>query len=96
MNKLLKIIVIIIIIFFLSLYFSNYNNDYYENKTYLTEEAIKKYEKDLKDGKNITSNNYVPKDKDYNNNASKIGLNSSNLIDKIINTSLKYLSKYLD
>ena len=96
MNKIIKIILIIITIFFLSLYFSNYNNTYYQNKTYLTEEAIKKYEKDLKENKIITSKKYITKEKNYNNKASSIGLKSSNLIEKIINISLKYLSKYLE
>ena len=95
MNKIIKIILIIIIIFFLSLYFSNYNTGYYENKTYMTEEAIKKYENDLKEGKTIISNSYIPKEKNYNNSFSKIGLKSSNLIEKVINKTLKYLVKYL-
>ena len=96
MNKIIKLLIIIITIFFLSLYFSNYNNEYYETKTYLTEEAIRNYEKDLKEGKNITSNNYVPKEKDYNNNFSKLGLKSSNLIEKIITKALKYLVKNIE
>ena len=53
MNKLLKVIGLLIIIFFLSLYFSKYSSNYYNDKTNLTEEAIKRYEKDLKEGKNI-------------------------------------------
>ena len=95
MNRILKVILAIIVILFLSLYFSNYNNSYYETKTYLTEEAIKKYEKDLKEGKNITSNSYIPKDKDYNNKASIIGVKTSNFIENIIDKSLKYIAKYL-
>ena len=96
MNRVIRIILIIIIILFLSLYFSNYSNKYYQNKTYLTEEAIKTYEKDLKNGKNIVSKNYIPKEKDYNNKASKLGLKSSSFLEKIINTSLKYMAKYLE
>lgn len=96
MNKTIKIILIIITIFFLSLYFSNYNNTYYQNKTNLTEEAIRKYEKDLKDNKIITSKNYIPKEKNYNNKASSIGLKSSNLLENIINKTLKYLAKNLE
>ena len=96
MNKIVKCILIVISILFLSLYFSNYNNKYYESKTYLTEEAIKNYEKDLKDGKNIISNKYIPKEKEYNNNASKIGIKTSNFIEKIINKGIKYLAKYLE
>lgn len=96
MNKIIKVILIGISIFFLSLYFSTYNNTYYETKAYLTEEAIKKYEKDLKEGKNITSKNYIPEEKNYNNKVSKLGLKTSNFIDKLINKSLKYLAKYLE
>ena len=93
--KVIKVILIVITILFLSLYFSNYNNMYYENKTYLTEEAIKKYESDLKENKSISSKNYLSKEKDYNNKASRIGLKSSNLIENIINKTLKYIGKYL-
>lgn len=96
MNKIIKIILILIIIFFLSLYFSNYNNEYYENKTYMTEEAIKNYEKDLKEGKNIISNKYIPKEKNYNNKVSEWGLKSSSFIENLINKSLKYIAKYLE
>lgn len=96
MNKIIKIVLLIITILFLSLYFSNYSNEYYETKTYLTEEAIRKYENDLKENKTIIPNKYLPKEKNYNNKASKIGLNSSNFLEKVINKSLKYIAKYLD
>ena len=96
MNKLLKFIGIIIIILFLSLYFSKYSNSYYEEKTLLTEESIKQYEKDLKTGKNIVSNNYIPKEKDYNNKASKLGIKTSKLIEDLVNNTLKYIVKYMD
>lgn len=96
MNKIIKLLLVIILIFFLSLYFTNYSNNYYEDKTILTEEAIRNYEKDLKDGKNITSKNYLPDEKNYNNNASKIGLNISNFIEKIVDKGFKFLTKYLE
>ncbi len=96
MNKIIKLLIIIITIFFLSLYFSNYNNEYYENKTYLTQEAIKNYEKDLKEGKIILGDKYLPKEKNYNNSISKLGLKSSSLIEKLINRGLKYILGYLD
>lgn len=96
MNKLLKFIGTIIIILFLSLYFSKYSNSYYEEKTLLTEESIKQYEKDLKTGKNIVSNNYIPKEKDYNNKASKLGIKTSKLIEDLVNNTLKYIVKYMD
>ena len=51
MKRLIKLIGIILLIFFLALYLSSYNTSYYENKNILTEDAIKRFEKDLKEGK---------------------------------------------
>ena len=96
MNKILKVLGLILIIFFLSLYFSKYNNNYYNDKSNLTEEAIKRYEKDLKEGKSINSNNYKVVEKDYNNKASIIGLKTSKLIEDTFSYGLKHLMKYLN
>lgn len=96
MNNILKVVIVLLIIFFLSLYFSKYNNDYFENKNNLTEEAIKRYEKDLKEGKNINPDNYKIEEKNYNNKASIIGLKTSKLIENTFSYGLKYIVKYLD
>ena len=96
MKKTIKIIIIVIIIFFFSLYFSRYTNHYYRNNTTLTEEAIKKYEKDLKEGKKINSNNYKELEKNYNNNITKIGIKTSQIIEKTFTTSIKFMIKYLE
>lgn len=96
MSKLPKIILLIIIIMFLSLYFSKYQVNYYENKQILTEEAIKRYENDLKEGKTISKNNYIEKEKNYSNKASIIGIKASKLIEKIFTKSLKMIIKYID
>ena len=89
MKRLIKLIGIILLIFFLALYLSSYNTSYYENKNILTEDAIKRFEKDLKEGKKINVNNYIEKEKNYNNKVSTYTLKLSNLIDKCINKSLK-------
>lgn len=96
MKKLIKLIGIILLIFFLALYLSSYNTSYYENKNILTEDAIKRFEKDLKEGKKINVNNYIEKEKNYNNKVSTYTLKLSNLIDKCINKSLKLVLKYLE
>ena len=70
MKRLIKLIGIILLIFFLALYLSSYNTSYYENKNILTEDAIKRFEKDLKEGKKINVNNYIEKEKNYNNKVS--------------------------
>lgn len=96
MKRLIKLIGVILLIFFLALYLSSYNTSYYENKNILTEDAIKRFEKDLKEGKKINVNNYIEKEKNYNNKVSTYTLKLSNLIDKCINKSLKLVLKYLE
>ena len=94
MNNIIKIISVILIIMFLSLYFSKYSNNYYENKNNLTEEAIKRYENDLKEGKTIDPSNYIEEEKNYNNKASKLGMKASSLIEHTFSYGLKYMIKY--
>ena len=96
MKRLIKLIGIILLIFFLALYLSSYNTAYYENKNILTEDAIKRFEKDLKKKKKINVNNYIEKEKNYNNKVSTYTLKLSNLIDKCINKSLRLVLKYLE
>ena len=96
MNNLLKGLILMFMIFFLALYFSRYNNEYYENKRILTEEAIIQYEKDLKEGKNIQVEKYLEVEKDYNNKVSKIGKKASKFIENAFRKGLKYAMKYLE
>ena len=96
MNKLLKILGLLLIVFFLSLYFSKYTNNYYDNKSNLTEEAIKRYEKDLKEGKDINPSNYVVEEKNYNNKASIMGLKVSKLIENTFSKGLNYILNHLE
>lgn len=96
MKIMFKVVICIIVILFFSLYFSKYSNFYYyENRKVLTDEAMEKFEKDLKAGKTIKLEDYIPKEKDYNNKASRLGLKTSNLIDKCFTKSLKLFAKYL-
>ena len=97
MNKIIKIIGVLVIILFLSLYFSGYNNYYYESKKTLTTEAIKQYEKDLKSGKKIDPTKYIEPQKNYNNKASTIGMKTSIMIEKGFNICIKFIvEKLLD
>ncbi len=78
---------------FLVLYFSQANG-YYEDlnnkKATLTEEKIKQFEKDVKDGKEIKVENYVVNmKKDYGNAVSNFGLYTSK-------TFAKYFQKGLN
>ena len=62
----------LLFLIFISLYIA-LQSGYYESKiakkTAMTEESIKQFEQDVKDGKNIDLNNYVFEEKkDYSNN----------------------------
>lgn len=95
MKNLIKGVGIVVLILFFSLFFSRYNN-YYENKKVLTDEAIERFERDLKDGKEIVASNYLEEEKNYNNKASKIGLKTSKAIEKTFNKGLGLIMKYLE
>ena len=95
MKKIANLFLILLLIMFFSLYFSRYTN-YQESKTILTDQAIKQFENDLKSGKEINPNNYIEKEKNYNNKASRIGRKTSKLIETGFSKSLKYIMKYVE
>ena len=96
MKKMIKGLFIVLIILFLSLYFSKYTNEYYINKNIITEEAMERFENDLKEGKEINAKNYLPEEKNYSNRISDLGLKTSNIIEKTFKKILKYSMKYLE
>lgn len=96
MNKIFKITFLIVIILFFILYFSRYTTNYYNNQNILTEEAMKRFEEDLKKGKKIIPSNYLVEEKDYNNNASNIGRKTSKFIENIFNKGLSFIIKGLE
>lgn len=96
MNNGIKVLLLGIFILFLALYFGKYTTNYYENQKVLTDEAILKFEKDLKDGKEIIPENYIVKEKNYNNKISKIGIKTSKFIENSFHKILKFLIKELN
>lgn len=93
-NNLAKTTILALFLLFLSLYISQATGYYkYQEskKTTLTKEAIKRFEKDVKNGKNINVKNYLQEEKHYNNKASILGLQISNLIENSFNKVMSYL-----
>jgi len=89
-----KIVIILLFMLFLSLYIAQASGyyEYQENKKVtLTKEAIKDFEKDLKEGKNINVKNYLQEEKHYNNKASILGLQISNFIENSFNSIMSSL-----
>ena len=99
LQQLIKILGITIIIFFISLY-STTIGGYYENKlsnqNILTEEAIKRFEEDVKAGKQIIASNYIEEKKSYGNKASKLGIKMSNLISSTFDKTMKFIFKQIE
>lgn len=103
-NKLFRFTFFIFFMSFMVIYFSELTG-YYEYQNYkkkaLTEEQIKKFEEDVKNGNKVDINQYLVVDnQNYNNNLSKIASKLSDGISKIVKDSVektfKYISKAVD
>lgn len=88
-----KLFLILIVLCFLAL-FTTQVSGYYEynnsRETTLTNEAIKKFEEDIKEGKDITINNYI-KTNNYTNRTSKTALKLSNHLQALMDKGLRKL-----
>lgn len=94
MKKVIKNIPIFIFILLIGLYFS-YQNGYYDkymrDKINLTNQNIEQFEKDIKDGKDITIEDYLQEEKSYATKTSNMSLKVSNKLEKIINQGIKFI-----
>ena len=93
MNKTFKILLIVFIIIFFILYLS-YKNGYYidknKEKMILTEEMIKEYEEDLKNGVDVSKKDYVVITDSYDNDYTRLSLKISKKIENGFNKIIKY------
>ena len=96
MIKTLKLFGVILFVMFLAVYFSRYNTNYYENKNVLTEEAIVRFEQDIKEGKDITVSSYLKEEKNYDNKLSETGMKLSNGIEIGFKKGLKFIFKFME
>lgn len=95
-NVFLYVILILFIIYF-SLYLMD-NLGYYNiasKNAILTEEKIKEFENDVKNGYEIDIKKYTKDNTDYKNVFSELGYNISMGIDKVLNEGLKELGEFL-
>lgn len=92
------IVMIFLFIIFLILYISG-EAGYYEykvhTKTILTEEAVKEFEKDISEGKNVDAKDYFPKEVDYSNVFTKSANNISNKIGLVVNYKAKNIWDFI-
>lgn len=99
-TKIFRISFIILFAVYLTVYVSN-KYGYYEYQKHeqvtLTEEQIKKFEQDVKDGKEIDIENYVSDvNKNYQTKLSQAGLNVSNSLANIVKTGVDGFFKYIN
>ena len=94
MKKIPKFIFLVLFILFTIVFF-NRGNNYYENTNIIGEDAIKQFEEDLKEGKEINPKNYITPRKNYNNRISRYTLKVSHMIEFVFDKSLKKLLKYI-
>ena len=97
-KKILKYGIILFFSFFLFIY--NFGQYFYKSditiKKELTEKEIKKFEEDIKNGKEIDVSNYVVKKKNYNNKITTFNSNISHFIEKSFRKLFKYFIKNID
>ncbi len=90
-----RIILLVLFILFVGLYLVG-NSNYYDyeaaNKTRLTEEQIKIFEQDIKEGNAVDVEKYLQlNEKNYDNPVSKATLNISKTISKSFDKALNYV-----
>ena len=98
-KQIAKFIIIILVVSFFSLYFTTIGGYYEYNlnqKKTLTEEAIKRFERDVKEGKEIIASNYIVEEKDYSNKFSIIGMKFSNTISTAFDKIIKFIFKQIE
>ena len=93
MKNIFRFFILFSFILFMSLYLSVGLGFYkpYVRKYSLTDDAIKRYDNDIKNGKKIDTSNYVIEDSNYNNLLSYSALALSNFIGKSFRNILNKL-----
>ena len=90
--NIIRLIVLILVFLFFVLYFmqaSGYDEYTRNRENMLSEEQIREYEEDIKEGKGVTIKDYLNKDKvNYDNKVSKLGLDLSYLIETAFNKGM--------
>lgn len=99
-NKVFKMSLIIMFAIFLTMFFSN-KYGYYEyqksKQVTLTQEQIKKFEDDVKNGKNVQLENYLQDTtKNYQTPLSQMGLNVSNSIAGVVKKGVDGFFGYIN
>ena len=75
---------------------SGYYNARLGDRVRLTEEQIRQFEQDVRDGKEIDINNYITDEiNDYSNRMTKAGVNLGNHAERFMNRGIKVIFDFL-
>lgn len=102
-KHIVRFTILVLFLLFVGLYITQALG-YYEftnaKKTTLTNSAIERFEKDVKEGKALDAKDYVEEEKHYNNKLSRLSLTISSTIEKsfsfVMNTLFNELAKATD
>ena len=98
-EKIVKYLIYLVILSFFTLYFVSSTNLYeykMEKKKTLTEDSIKKFEEDVKNGVQIDINDYIIKDKNYDNKFTTVNREIANYVGKGFESIIKYIARYMN
>lgn len=102
-NKVFKTVLGLLLLIYLTLYFTSISG-YYEYKNYkkmtLTEEQIERFEKDVKEGKEVDVSDYIIEEEIVFNNkiantGKRVSYTISKTMDKVLNKTFSSLAKFI-
>ena len=97
-EKIIKVSLYLLLFSFLFVYIIGSSGLYeyrLNNKKTLTEDAIKKFETDVKNGVKIDLNDYIVVEKNYDNELTRTNRKISNYIGSVFKKAFKYLFRYI-
>lgn len=97
-KKIIKMTLYLLLFSFFFVYIIGSNGLYeykLNNKKVLTEDAIKKFETDVKNGVKIDLNDYIVVEKNYDNKLTRTNRKISNYIADVSKKVFKYLFRYI-
>lgn len=99
LKKIIKPFIITIILIYLGLYLfyiNGYNDTLVRREKELMEEAVLKYEDDLKNGVDVSKYDYLVDNNKYDNVYTNFILKSSSKVENIIDTSIKFIFRKIN
>ena len=98
-KKIFRLVMVTLLILFATLYFTQAAG-YFEYTTRrtntLTEDAITRFEEDIKSGKKIKAKEYIKKENNYHNNLSRLGSGVSSAIESSFQHIMNFIFKEIN